>query len=199
MAVATRYRGRIRYWEIWNEPNDPNFLSGSQETLVAMAAEAYGILKAIDPANVVVSPGFVDFALWNDHLALGGGAWCEVVAYHFYVDRPEELTLLVPNAKFILARHGLAGKLVWNTEAGWFSGPDLGDEVEAAYVARSHLVNRIEGVERFFFYEWDRHVPGGVDLSPPPVYEVPTPAGVFFARLEIDGGWTRHVRFIRLR
>ena len=28
-AVATRYKGRIRYWELWNEVNDKLFYSGA--------------------------------------------------------------------------------------------------------------------------------------------------------------------------
>src|SRR4051812_25166745 len=51
-AVVTRAAGRVKYWEIWNEPNDTHFWNGSVATLVTMAQHARDIIKSID-ANAV--------------------------------------------------------------------------------------------------------------------------------------------------
>ena len=35
-TVATRYRGKIFNYEIWNEPNDPQYFSGTIPKLVQL-------------------------------------------------------------------------------------------------------------------------------------------------------------------
>lgn len=54
--VATRYKGRIRYWEMWNEPD----LSwrGTFEDYLAYIKTIYPVLKSVDPNNIVMSGGF---------------------------------------------------------------------------------------------------------------------------------------------
>jgi hypothetical protein len=78
-TVATRYKGRIRYYEIWNEPNEPLFFSGTVDQMVTLAREAYAILKEIDPEVMVVSPsavsGVVDLGTpWLENYLMKGGA-----------------------------------------------------------------------------------------------------------------------------
>ena len=46
-AVATRYKGRAHYFQVWNEPNQPDFYQGSMETLVAMTRIAYEVIKGV--------------------------------------------------------------------------------------------------------------------------------------------------------
>src|SRR5256884_3286953 len=54
--VATRYKGRIHAYEIWNEPNLSDFFSGRPDTMLELAREAYGVLKQVDETVLVVSP-----------------------------------------------------------------------------------------------------------------------------------------------
>lgn len=182
-AVATRYRGQIRLWEIWNEPNDAQFFTGTPQVLVTLAQEAYAILKAIDPANRVVSPSPYALDYLDEYLTLGGGAFADIIGYHFYIlgDAPEYLyDSYIPNAKLILENHGIQSKPLWNTEAGWFAPPNLGDEVGAGYVSRSYILNWAAGCERFYYYEWDNRGTPGISLTVPPACTVPTAAGVAY-------------------
>jgi uncharacterized protein YjbI with pentapeptide repeats len=55
-AVANRYGGRIAGYELWNEANLPTFWQGSSTELLAMAQDAYGIIKAANPGAVVAAP-----------------------------------------------------------------------------------------------------------------------------------------------
>lgn len=57
-SVAQRYRGKIAYWEIWNEPDLRLFFRGSIEEYVALLKAGYEELKGVDPANVVLTGGF---------------------------------------------------------------------------------------------------------------------------------------------
>jgi hypothetical protein len=59
-ALATRYRGRIRAYEIWNEPNLAREWCGQAPSGAAytqMLKVAYAAVKAADPAAWVVSAG----------------------------------------------------------------------------------------------------------------------------------------------
>lgn len=161
-AIATRYKGRIRLWEVWNEADLLDFYCGTPERLVALARDAYAILKAVDPANRVLSPGFSGAAgpgYLDDYLTLGGGRYADIVAYHFYVGTPEEaVSSRLVNLRTVLARHGLRGKPLWNTEQGWIEIPGpapLPDAVGAAYVARAYLLNWAYGLARYYYYTWD--------------------------------------------
>jgi polysaccharide biosynthesis protein PslG len=57
-TLATRYKGKIRYFQVWNEPNIyPEW--GDQdinpEHYTDLLCRTYKVLKAIDPENVVIS------------------------------------------------------------------------------------------------------------------------------------------------
>ncbi len=163
-TVATRYRNQIKYWEIWNEPDLTSFFSGTPDKLVSLGRVAYQEIKRVDPNLIVVSPGFSGFpgTAWLDYyLSRGGGRFADIIAYHSYVDRPEEVfewrtaTILAT-----LERHGASGKPLWNTEQGWL---DVGaspvipfpPEKSKGYVARSHLLSWATGFKNFSYYTWD--------------------------------------------
>ncbi len=57
-AVAGRYRGRIRYYQIWNEPNiypEWGNLPADPEAYTRLLCLAYARLKSVDPEIVVLS------------------------------------------------------------------------------------------------------------------------------------------------
>ena len=57
-AVVRHAAGRIKYWEIWNEPNNPIYWCGTIPTLVTMAQHARVIIKNLDPEAVILSPAW---------------------------------------------------------------------------------------------------------------------------------------------
>ena len=54
--VVNRYGGRIAGYELWNEANLTTFWQGSASNLFEMSQNAYGIIKAANPAAVVAAP-----------------------------------------------------------------------------------------------------------------------------------------------
>ncbi|MBI3762720.1 MAG: cellulase family glycosylhydrolase [Chloroflexi bacterium] len=57
-AVATRYAGRVRYFQVWNEPNiypEWGEMSVDPKAYTALLCRTYRRLKAIDPNIVVLS------------------------------------------------------------------------------------------------------------------------------------------------
>jgi hypothetical protein len=161
-AIGTRYKGKIKHWEIWNEADLPDFYCGTPERLASLTQQAHSVLKQIDPANQVLSPSLAGFGgpgLLDFLFAQGAGAYIDIVSYHFYVDQPEEAVVVrVPNVKALMRRYGLQSKPLWNTEQGWIEIPNpapIPQATAVAYVARSYILPWAYGVSRFYYYTWD--------------------------------------------
>ncbi|WP_237151986.1 hypothetical protein [Oryzibacter oryziterrae] len=163
-ALASRYKGKIRYWEIWNEPNYAEFFCGDLRRMVALTAIARQTIRSIDPQARIVSPsynGVEGLSGLTQFLDAGGGSLVDVIGYHFYVDRPEDMRRSATLVRAAMASHGLTRLPIWNTEQGWYDGVlpvDLMDSGTAsAYVARSMLLNWLWGLSRFHYYTWDNN------------------------------------------
>jgi len=59
--LAKRYKGSVKYWEIWNEP-DIGFWQGTIDEYRRLLRSAYGAIKAVDPDMQVMTAGFVSMA-----------------------------------------------------------------------------------------------------------------------------------------
>lgn len=185
-TVATRYKGRIRTYEIWNEINVKGFYTGDVDTLVTLAGIAYREIKALDRDALVVSPSITvagGHLQWLErYLAKGGKDYADVVAYHFYVPtrEPEAMLAVIRDVQATMRKHGLAGTPLWNTETGWWIDnlvptPRVGaaaanwvrlDQVTAAaYVSRALILNWVAGVARFYWYAWDNNDMGLYDIG----------------------------------
>jgi hypothetical protein len=163
-TVATRYKGRIRIYEIWNEPNLTKiYWTGSTEQMVALVREADQIIKGIDPSAILVSPSATgdDGLSWlSEFLSKGGGQYVDVIGYHFYVfpANPEAMVPLIEKVKQVMLSNGAGRKPLWNTESGWADPkPFPSEDVAAAYLARAFILNWAAGVQRFYWYSWDNH------------------------------------------
>lgn len=161
-TVATRYKGKIEAYEIWNEPNEKLFWTGTVDQLVDMTREAYQIIKSVDPAALVVSPACTVESgpqYLDDYLKKGGGKYVDVIGYHFYVraQPPEAIVDIAAHIKSILRANNVE-KPIWNTETGWPAPkPFPSDELAAGYVARALTVSWAAGISRFYWYAWDNH------------------------------------------
>ncbi len=160
-TVATRYKGRIHAYEIWNEPNVRKFWTGSIDQLVTLTREASIIIHSIDPQAVVVSQPATGFPgiKWLPEFLSKGGQYVDVIGYHFYLTpKPPEATLqLVDAIKKVMSESGVQDKPLWDTEAGWLPPAQVEPEIGAAYLARSYIVLWADGVQRFYWYAWDNH------------------------------------------
>jgi hypothetical protein len=169
-TVATRYKGRIRFYEIWNEPNLRNhYWTGSVEQMIALVHTARDIIKSIDRTSIIVSPsaaGAPGIPWFSDFLRQGGGQYIDVIGFHFYVSPspPETMLPLIQEVRQIMVENGVGDKPLWNTESGW-SGPKPfpSEDLGAAYLARAYILNWAAGVQRLYWYAWDNH--GWVSLE----------------------------------
>jgi hypothetical protein len=161
--VATRYKGRIQAYEIWNEPNLKQYWMGNTDQLIALTREASSIIKATDPDALIVSPAATTSGGvgWLDEfLSKGGGQYVDVIGYHFYVfpQPPEAMADLVQRVKQTMSKNGVGDKPLWGTEIGWAEPkPFPSDELGAAYIARAYTISWAAGVSRLYWYAWDNH------------------------------------------
>ena len=68
-AIADRYQGRVRAWEVWNEPNLAREWGGQVPdpgAYVNMLKVAYGAIKTADPSAIVISAGLSPTETWNN-------------------------------------------------------------------------------------------------------------------------------------
>jgi len=186
-TVATRYKGRIHAYEIWNEPNVKRFWTGSIDQLVTLTREASIIIHSIDPQAVVVSPPATGFPgiKWLPEFLSKGGQYVDAIGYHFYLTpKPPEATLqLVDAIKKVMSENGAQDKPLWDTEAGWLPPAQIEPELGAAYLARSYIVLWADGVQRFYWYAWDNHTSVALRTTENDSQTM-TPAGQAFATIQ---------------
>jgi len=169
-TLAIRYKGKISSYELWNEPNASGFWTGTPRQMAELAAHAYSIIKAADPAAIVATPAVsstgwpLTHDAWLDQFLLaGGGAYADVIAWHGYAGRndrpalpPEGLTEQIQALRAVLGRHHLSHLPIWNTEGGWGKDAQLPDEQEqAAFLVKWYLINYTNGIARAYWYQWD--------------------------------------------
>jgi hypothetical protein len=158
--IVSRYQGRIRYWELWNEPNVEAFWGGTTAQLVTMASCAYGIIRNAGGAVLSPAPQGMNAHLWlDDYFAAGGGSFTDVVSFHGYVHgAPELIVSLVTDIRAVMARHGLSGAELWDTEHSW------GDESwplaatqdqRSAWLARFIVLSFASKIARSIWYMYD--------------------------------------------
>ena len=144
VAVAERYRGRIRHYQIWNEPNiypewGENFVDPPR--YVELLCRTYEALKAVDGDIVVISGalaptisldgffGFSDLIFLQEIYDLGGGECFDVLSAQGYglFSGPTDRRLRATSVNVarhsyyrdIMVRNGDAHKPIWLSEAAW--------------------------------------------------------------------------------
>ncbi len=190
--VVTRYKDRLRYWEVWNEPNLEAAWhdTPSPENYVKLLNPTYEEIKRIDPGLVVLLGGTssIPWPYLEGIYKAGGQAYFDVMNVHPYCyPRPpeahpgfDELIRL----RHLMTEHDDVHKPIWITEIGWptHRGPrGVSPQVQAQMLARAYLLALQVGVRVTFWYEFqapeekpdhNEHHFGIVhrDLSPKPAY-----------------------------
>jgi polysaccharide biosynthesis protein PslG len=166
-AIVNHANGKIKFWEIWNEPQNPEFYCGDVDTMVEMQRRAYGIIKAADPNSMILTPSPVSVQgpPWMSRfLARGGGKYADIMAFHGYLApgaHAESIISTITEFKAVFAKHGQGQKPIWDTEAGWGENPWLPDpDLQAAFLAKFYLLHWSAGVGRFYWYGYDNHAWG---------------------------------------
>src|ERR1700728_1141907 len=162
-ALVTRYKGRIQYYELWNEPE--NWFSGTVAEMVELTNAEHDIIRSIDPAAKILSPSAVSYgsAYIDSYFTAGGTTDVDTVSMHLYPntsnDVAEAIAASAPvSMETVMSKHGLSGKPLWNTESSWgyaSKGAITNSDLRAAFIARNFLLHWSVGLGRVYWYAWD--------------------------------------------
>lgn len=176
--AATKWAGRVGAWEIWNEPNSDDFMTGADPVAYAgLLKAAYPAIKAGDPTATVVTGGtmYVDTDWIAKMYAAGAGGNFDAIGVHPYMgvadqspetpDDGTQWTLAhVASLHDLMVSKGDGAKGIWLTEMGWSThataagAPNwqrgVSEAVQADYTVRSiaFTASKLPWVTHMFFY-----------------------------------------------
>lgn len=168
--LVSRYKGQVKHWEIWNEPDSPVFWPPKSDAAeyTALLKAGYAAAKRADPDCEVMTAGLLigmnHFKQWqylDEMYANGAAAAFDIIAWHAYCDPKspaqglyEELTQELFNR---MKANGDKPKRAWLTEQGWPTikgyARSVTEEQQALYAVQSHVTALSnESVDKFFWF-----------------------------------------------
>lgn len=160
-AMVNRYGDRIKYWEIWNEPNEAIFWVGTTAQMVHLAELAAPIIRGT-AGCFVLSPapqGSSAYTWIDGFLAAGGGPHFDILSFHSYTfEAPETLIEDVANMRHVMGVHNLHSVRLWDTEGSW--GDDTwpfgtSDDLKKAYLGRFKALSISLELDRSVWYAYE--------------------------------------------
>jgi hypothetical protein len=167
--VVARANGTIKYFEIFNEPNEPTGWTGSISTLVQMAQIVWNAVKPNGKFVLSPAPSKPDSNWESSYLNAGGGQYADVIAVHTYVgDQLTAEAVISPIKSFqqTLTQHGLSSKPLWDTETNCehFTAPFQCAEWHTSCMARKYSLEAGLGIGRMVWFTWAGQL--GTQTSP---------------------------------
>jgi len=134
--LVKRYKGRIKHWEIYNEPNI-FFWSGPRERYPTLLKMAYEAVKAEDPEAQVLGCSTAGIDNRFIQMCLDAQAPFDALTIHPYRGALHEQAFM---SELEATRKQVGGRPVWITEMGWPTIPGNATErQQAALLARCYL------------------------------------------------------------
>lgn len=193
-TVATRYKGRIDSYQVWNEVNFASFWTGTPQQMAELTRRAARIIWAVDPqAEVVTGSGVVRLnsagkqsakpnraSFLHQYLKRLKPSNYDAVGVHLYPWRkagpgdgtPQDREKAAAEMRNLLHRLG-SRKPMYDTEMAYGNRRDNGwptrvipESRAADWLAQTYVYGLSNTVEKVFWYGWDDHVLG-VDVTDP--------------------------------
>lgn len=188
-AVATRYKGRITTYQIWNEANLASFFAPERpqhwKRMALLTDIAADEIREIDrrakiasaSSTVIQSKRFSQESFFFRYLRSlrNRDVTLDAISVHLYpwttkgpgggtpIERLEGLAA----AREVTDRLGFGRVPIWDTEVNYGNRRDnghpkevFGPKLGAAYLARTYLDSLRYGVQKVFWYAWESHVMG---------------------------------------
>jgi polysaccharide biosynthesis protein PslG len=181
-TTVSRYRGRIRYWEVWNEENGVDFYRPRPDVpgYLRLLQAAYRAANQADHQCVVVLGGLQMNGIvpnpWSpvktrnfieDLYRAGARPYFDVCNIHPYV-LPEEgaqrMMTLIGGTLSVMTKYGDARKPLWVTEVGCGANSHDAEAAQARLLADTFAATQKEPrIERIFWFllrDMDRNLLG---------------------------------------
>ncbi len=172
--VVTRYKGRVKYWEIWNEPDYAEvFWAGTVADYYQMLKVSYQTIKAIDPEAKVLMAGLAYYfnphfledllrVMMADPTGRANNYYFDILAWHTYSGPRGIVDRVADSRRLLTSTVGM--KPIWLNETNvppWdesrinvyrpFTYAATTAE-QAAYILQTFAYAVASGVEKVFVY-----------------------------------------------
>jgi hypothetical protein len=159
-AFATRYKGRVKWFEVRNETNSGLWWRGTNAQLLGLSQQAYSIIKSIDPAMQVTTPT----PCWGDtdvptaletYLSMGFQQFADVVTFHGYLPDGAaggDVAPLLDRILAVLAKHSCKLPVI-DSEFGF-------KKLASPEFVTSSIVERMKRGIGWCWYQWDNQTNG---------------------------------------
>ncbi|HEY9765783.1 MAG TPA: hypothetical protein V6C82_05435, partial [Chroococcales cyanobacterium] len=164
--MAKRYRGKIKYFQVWNEPDFPSgeerldfskperTWQGSVGQYVRLLKIAHTVIKAVDPGALIVTGGLGYPRYLAAILERGGGQFFDCLDFHAYgfpgSDKGiKEFLKVHGEMKRTLHRFGQDSKRLLCSETGYSS---LEPEEQADFIQKIYTVSAALGLDGTCYY-----------------------------------------------
>jgi hypothetical protein len=160
-AAVKRFRGRGIVWEIYNEPNTGFWTPAPNVSdYVKLALETSKAMHQVAPDEQIIGPGVWGFDLPFVEECLRAGLlnyWSAVSVHPYRKTDPESVVDDYARLRNLIQKYAPAGKHVpiISSEWGYSSASfNVGEEKQAALLARQILINQSQGIALSVWYDW---------------------------------------------
>jgi len=187
VTVASRYKDKIKYWEIWNEPDSRTYWANQDglKSYAVLLKDVYAALKKAVPDCKILNGGLANgLSSVNSLYENGAKDYFDILNIHVF-DSPlnpgalKRVSAYPKLAYKAMTRNGDGHKKIWVTEIGcpgikkgtevcaWWMGENPNEEEQAEWVKRVFAElsrdERIEMIFWAFFRDCKNHWNNGVD------------------------------------
>lgn len=187
VKVAGRYKGKVKYWEVWNEPDSSTYWVDQDglKSYCALLKNVYIAVKKTDPGCKILNGGLANGLSSVNHLYDNGARnYFDILNIHIFENplNPKAIKAVTAYPKLaykIMSRNGDAHKKIWVTEIGspgvkrwqrlknWWMGRNPTERQQAAWVKKVFTGltgdKNVEMVFWAFFRDTKEHWKTGVD------------------------------------
>ena len=167
--MVQRYKSKVKYWNIWNEPNLKRFFIYDKDVFVnKIFLPGAKALRSADRSAFIVGPGLShsqeqdqEWFFWLKYILTTCKDYIDVVSHHMYKDEGpyymyislEEGEHFLPAVKEIIEETGHGDKPFWIAETGWHTGK-FSESVQADYYLEMLQRRKMKDYpNKIFFYE----------------------------------------------
>jgi polysaccharide biosynthesis protein PslG len=167
-TIVSRYKGRINYWTLWNEPNSRTFFRGSCEQFISeVLIPGAAAVREANPDAKVVGPDLAHLKgakwdVWLEEILVKASDDIDILSHHCYKSKPKKVKRMLqgvvppwdpPAVRRIIEKTGCVKKQFWLTEVGWRTNK-ISEEKQGDYII--DFLKRTESmgwVDKIFIYE----------------------------------------------
>jgi len=185
--VIQRYKGQVKYWELWNEPDSATYWKeqDSLKSYCVLLKDVYTAAKRIDPECQILNGGLANGLASINHLYDNGAKdYFDILNIHFF-QTPLHAGSIKAVASYpklaykIMQRNGDAHKKIWITEIGcpgvkmglavdnWWMGKNPTEAQQAKWLKDVYTEllknSQVEKIFWAFFRDTKDHWSSGVD------------------------------------